>query len=67
MLRDDVLMENNKYGWVIMQNNWAMKIVNFMHAQTAENFPPSVNAGYEASKIPAYESCKLPGILEKTI
>ena len=36
MLRDDVLIENNKYGCVIMQNNWAMKIVNFMHVQTAE-------------------------------
>ena len=36
MLRDDVLIENNKYGCIIMQNNWAMKIVNFTHAQTAE-------------------------------
>ena len=36
MLRDDVLIENNKYGCVIMQNNGAMKIVNFTHAQTAE-------------------------------
>ena len=36
MLRDDVLIENNKYGCVIMQNNEAMKIVNFTHVQTAE-------------------------------
>ena len=36
MLRDDVLIENNKYGCVIMQNNGAMKIINFMHAQMAE-------------------------------
>ena len=38
---------------VIMQNNGAMKIVNFTHAQTAETmqafFPPPMNAGYEAS------------------
>ena len=36
VLHDDVLIENNKYGCVIMQNNGAMKIVNFTHAQTAE-------------------------------
>ena len=36
VLRDDVLIENNKYGYVIMQNNGAMKIVNFTHVQTAE-------------------------------
>ena len=36
MLRDDVLIENIKYGCVIMQNNGAMKLVNFTHAQTAE-------------------------------
>ena len=35
MLRN-VLIENNKFGCVIMQNNGAMKIVNFTHAQTAE-------------------------------
>ena len=27
MLRDDVLTENNKYGYVTMQNNRAMKVV----------------------------------------
>ena len=32
VLHDDVLIESNKYGCVIMQNNGAMKIVNFMHA-----------------------------------
>ena len=35
----DVLIENNKYGCVTMkgmQNNGAMKIVNFMHAQMAK-------------------------------
>ena len=26
MLHNDVLIKNNKYGWVIMQNNGAMKI-----------------------------------------
>ena len=34
-----------------MQNNGAMKIVNFTHAQAAEtrhSFHPSMNAGYEA-------------------
>ena len=36
MLHNDVLIKNKKYGWVIMQNDGAMKIVNFMHAQTAE-------------------------------
>ena len=44
MLHDDVLIENNKYGWVIichygyinMQNNGALKMVNFTHEQTAE-------------------------------
>ena len=36
VLRDDVLIENNNYVCVIMQNNGAMKIVNFTHAQTAE-------------------------------
>ena len=36
MLPDDVLIETNKYGCVIIQNNGAMKIVNFMHAQMAE-------------------------------
>ena len=47
-------LENNKYVCVIMQNDRAMKIVSFKHAQMAETmqafFPPSVNAafGYEA-------------------
>ena len=36
MLRDDILIENNKYGYVTMQNNGAKKIVNITHAQTAE-------------------------------
>ena len=36
MLRDDILIENNKYGYVTMQNNGTMKIVNFTHAHTAE-------------------------------
>ena len=36
VLRDDVLIENNNYSCVIMQNNGAMKVVNFAHAQTAE-------------------------------
>ena len=52
MLRDDVLTENNKCGYVTMQNNRAMKAVNFTHAQTAEtrrSFCPSVNAQYEAN------------------
>ena len=44
MLHDDVLIRNIKYGYVIMQNNGAMKIVNSTHAQTAL----SMNAGYEA-------------------
>ena len=51
MLRDDVLIENIKYGCIIMQNNRAMKLVNFTHAQTAEtrySFCPTMNAGYEA-------------------
>ena len=33
ILHDDVLIENNKYGCIIMQNNGAMKIVNFMHVK----------------------------------
>ena len=33
MLCDDVLIENHKYGCVIMQKNGAMKIVNFTHVQ----------------------------------
>ena len=36
MLRDDILIENNKYCCVIMQNNGAMKIVNFTHVQMVE-------------------------------
>ena len=36
MVRDDILIENNKYGYVTMQNNGAKKIVNITHAQTAE-------------------------------
>ena len=51
VLRDDVLIENNNSGCVIMQNNKAMKIVNFTHAQTAEtrrSFFLPVNAEYEA-------------------
>ena len=36
MLHDDVSIENNNYGCIIMQNNGAMKIVNFTYAQTAE-------------------------------
>ena len=36
MLRDDVVIENNKYGYVNMQNNGTMKRVTFTHAQTAE-------------------------------
>ena len=50
MLRDDVLIENSKYGCIIMQNNGAMKKVNFTHVQMAEtSFLPSANAGYEAN------------------
>ena len=52
VLCDDVLIENNNSGCVIMQNNEAMKIVNFTHAQTAETrrsfFFLPVNAEYEA-------------------
>ena len=36
MVRIDVLIESNKYGYVTIQNNGAMKIANFTHAQTAE-------------------------------
>ena len=36
MLCDDMLIENNKYGYVTMQNNGAMKTVNFTHVQMAE-------------------------------
>ena len=36
MLRDNVLIENIRYGCIIIQNNGAMKLVNFTHAQTAE-------------------------------
>ena len=36
MLHDDVLLENIKYGCIIMQNNGAVLLVNFTHAQTAE-------------------------------
>ena len=33
MVRNDVLIENTKYGCTIMQNNGAMRnIVNFTHA-----------------------------------
>ena len=31
-----LLHNDNKYGCVIVQNNGAMKIVNFMYAQTAK-------------------------------
>ena len=51
MLCDDVLIKNNKYGWVSMQNNGSMKTVNFTHAITAEtrhSFLPFMNAEYEA-------------------
>ena len=34
MVCDDI--ENNKYGYVTIQNNGAMKIVNFTHVQMAE-------------------------------
>ena len=30
------VVEDNKYGCVIMQNNGVMKIINFMHAQQAQ-------------------------------
>ena len=36
MVHNDVLIKNNKYGYVTMQNNGAMKIVNFTHVQMAE-------------------------------
>ena len=36
MLRNDVLIENNKYGYNIMQNNGTMKAVHLTHAQMAE-------------------------------
>ena len=52
MLQDDILTENNKCGYVTMQNNRTMKVVNFTHAQMAEtrrSFRPSVNAQYEAN------------------
>ena len=32
MVRDDILIENNKYGYVTMQNSGPMKIFNFAHA-----------------------------------
>ena len=47
MLSDDVLIENNKFGFAIMQNNGAMKIVNFMHTQTAETRHSSANREYQ--------------------
>ena len=46
MLHDDVLIKNNKYGWVIMQNNGAMKIVNFMHGWNQVFIPLSVNTAW---------------------
>ena len=52
MLHDDVLIENIKYGCVIMQNNGAIKLFNFTHNANSWNqayFPPSVNVEYEAT------------------
>ena len=54
MVCNDVLIKNNKYGYVIMQNNETMKKVNFTNAQMAEtrrSFHPSMNAGYEANTV----------------
>ena len=52
MLRDDVLIENSKYGYIIMQNNGA--IANVMHEQMAETIPAVCDAGYEAKSYNAY-------------
>ena len=38
LLWDDHLVENNKSGHIIMQTNGVMKMVNFMHSQTAETW-----------------------------
>ena len=42
MLCDNVLIENHKYGYVIMQSHEAMKIVNFTHVQTSESIVSAV-------------------------
>ena len=56
MLHDYVLIENNKYGCVIMQNNGTTKLVNSTQAKTAEtrhsfHYPwmPGRVRGYERS------------------
>ena len=36
ILRNGILIENNKFGCIIMQNNGAMEIFDFTHVQTAE-------------------------------
>ena len=48
MLRDDVLIENNKYGYVTMQNNGAMKIHACVNSWNQAFFPLPGNAVYEA-------------------
>ena len=35
-MRNDVLIKNNKSGYITMQSNGAMKKVNFTHVQMAE-------------------------------
>ena len=52
-LHNDVSIENNNYGCIIMQNNGAMKLVNFTCTNSCNQafFPPPMNAGYEASRL----------------
>ena len=55
MLRDDVLIWKQLICNITMQNNGAMKIVNFTHVQMAEtrrSFSPSVNAGVRGNSAP---------------
>ena len=53
MLRNDVLIENNKYGYVTMQNN---EIVNLrMHKRLKPGvLSLPVNAGYKAKAFICY-------------
>ena len=58
LLHDDVLIKNNNYGCINMQNNGAMKIVNFTHVQMTETrrsflcqWTSGMRLGYHSAKV----------------
>ena len=71
MLHNDVLIESNKYGCDIVQNNGTMKIVNFTHVQMAETgnecIAETLHNALHSLHCNAWKQCILSAIRERRI